>query len=269
MIKYDYHLHSIYSPDSHASIESMAQRAVDLGIEEIVFTDHINFSYPSGEMESRTSLEARLLRINKLKEEFAGRLSILTGAEIGLRLFTSGVTNHIADNYDFDILIASIHEVGKHSIADPKYYENRTRQTAYAEYYEHMLHAIKTTHAWDILGHMDYIKRYCTYVSHGFTYGGEWVLDVVDEILKYVIYSGKGLEVNTSGIFRVNEVYPSQNILERYLDLGGEIFTVGSDAHHPRQIARGFGEARKILTSLGVKYITRYKNRQPYFEKIN
>ncbi|MFR5070771.1 MAG: PHP domain-containing protein [Bianqueaceae bacterium] len=44
---YDYHLHTRYSMDSDAAVESMIQAAIDKGIKEIAVTDHIDYEFPN------------------------------------------------------------------------------------------------------------------------------------------------------------------------------------------------------------------------------
>ena len=39
----DYHIHSTFSHDGHSSLFQMCQKAVDLGIEEIGFSEHMDF----------------------------------------------------------------------------------------------------------------------------------------------------------------------------------------------------------------------------------
>ena len=46
---YDYHMHSRVSFDAHGPAEKMVQAALDAGLEEICFTDHIDYD-PRGKM---------------------------------------------------------------------------------------------------------------------------------------------------------------------------------------------------------------------------
>ena len=45
--------------------------------------------------------------------------------------------------------------------------------------------------------------------------------------------------------------------------MGGELITVGSDAHVPERIAGRFEETAGILRSLGFRYYAIYKERNP------
>ena len=46
---------------------------------------------------------------------------------------------------------------------------------------------------------------------------------------------------------------------------GGEIITIGSDAHIPKNIATDFKE---ILIECGFRYYTIFEHRKPRFEKL-
>jgi histidinol-phosphatase (PHP family) len=45
--------------------------------------------------------------------------------------------------------------------------------------------------------------------------------------------------------------------------MGGELITIGSDAHVPERIAGCFEETAEILRALGFKYYAVYKERKP------
>ena len=93
--------------------------------------------------------------------------------------------------------------------------------------------------------------------------------EIIDEILRYLIDKGIGLELNTSG-FRYGLGHPSphEDILERYHDLGGEIITIGADAHSPEYFAYEFTKAQNILKKCGFTYYTYFKERRPEFVKL-
>ena len=77
---------------------------------------------------------------------------------------------------------------------------------------------------------------------------------------------GKGIELNTAGLkYGLGFAHPHPDILKRYRQLGGEIITVGADAHKPEHIAYDFGKAADILRSCGFEYYTEFKQRRPIF----
>ena len=46
-ILWDCHMHSSFSADSDTPMESMIQRAIELGIQGITFTEHLDPDYPA------------------------------------------------------------------------------------------------------------------------------------------------------------------------------------------------------------------------------
>ena len=50
--------------------------------------------------------------------------------------------------------------------------------------------------------------------------------------------------------------------------MGGEIITIGSDAHTPEGIANGFNRAAEVLSECGFKYYTIFENRLPEFKRF-
>ena len=84
-----------------------------------------------------------------------------------------------------------------------------------------------------------------------------------------MIEHGKGLEVNTAGLkYGLPFAHPHSDIIKRYIELGGEIVTIGSDAHKPEHVAYDFEKVKSILRTCGVKYLTKFKSRKPFFEPI-
>jgi len=93
--------------------------------------------------------------------------------------------------------------------------------------------------------------------------------DILDEILKLLLDKGKGIELNTGGIKSgMRDFHPCTDILKRYREMGGEIITVGSDAHKPQDLCQGFDRAFDVLKECGFSYYTIFENRLPEFKKL-
>ena len=56
---------------------------------------------------------------------------------------------------------------------------------------------------------------------------------------------------------------PLPDILAKYRELGGELITIGSDAHVPEKVAGYFDETAGVLRDLGFRYYAVYENRKP------
>ena len=267
MIKFDYHTHSNHSTDGMASMGEMIETAIKLGLEEYAITDHLDFSWPEKEIISTYGIAANVKAMQAAKAKYAGRIKVLIGVELSLRPDVADEARELANEYDFDIIIGSGHDIKGVDFYLPELYRNHTKHQAHTMYFENLLDVVTTCDAYDVVGHLDYVERYGKYPDKTLHYTD--FRETIDEILKTIIAKGKGIEINTSGYaYGLGHAHPQTDILRKYLQLGGEIITVGSDAHRPGNIAQHFGDAHKILQSLGVKYITRFDKRKPSFVKI-
>ena len=90
--------------------------------------------------------------------------------------------------------------------------------------------------------------------------------DRIDGVLRCLAETGRGLECNTSkgGSPRL----PEGDILRRYRELGGEIITLGSDAHTPECVGAGIREAQELLRECGFRYVCTFRERKPIFHKL-
>ena len=90
----DCHMHSHHSSDSQASMESMIERAIELGLDTITFTEHQDFNYaksPEGEKEKcdensfMLNADSYLYELLGLREKYRDRIRIEFGVEVGLQ----------------------------------------------------------------------------------------------------------------------------------------------------------------------------------------
>lgn len=133
----------------------------------------------------------------------------------------------------------------------------------YKHYFEVTLDRIRALDCFDSFGHLDYIVRYGSTSNRHYSF--QAYQDQIDPILKALIEKGKALECNTAGFrYGLNHPNPCEDILKRYHELGGELLTLGSDAHSPKAIACEFDRMQAILKDCGFRYITVYRQRKPY-----
>jgi histidinol-phosphatase (PHP family) len=267
MIGYDYHLHTSYSPDSQEPMEEVVKRAVALGLKEIAITDHWDYIYPDHFFPYQTDYEEYAVVFNGLKEKYADRINIVFGVEIGVGPHLGDTVAAFAERVGFDFIIGSIHAIKDQDLYYNQYFKNLSKREAYTGYFEYFLDSVKAVKEICVAGHLDFISRYGPYSDPAVWY--EDFKAPIDNLLKGLIERGKGIEINTSGYrYGINAVYPQLAILKRYRELGGEILTVGSDAHKAADIAKNFGEARAVLEEAGFRYITVFRQRKPEFIKI-
>ena len=83
-----------------------------------------------------------------------------------------------------------------------------------------------------------------------------------------LIYKGKGIEINTSGLRTIGETMPPAEILHWYKARGGDIITLGSDAHTAGNVSFGIRQGYDLLKSAGFKKTAIYDKRKLSFKEI-
>lgn len=277
MIQADMHMHTWFSTDSEACPRDMADEAVRKGLKTICFTDHFDKDDLEWGEEGIFDVDAYFVEMQKLQEEYAGKLSIRIGIELGLRTYLKDYYEELTKKYPFDFVIGSVHNVpykkdaeGNILYTDPaaeKLFTDRTDKEAYRLMMETTLENVRTSDCFQALGHLDYVVRYGKSREKEYSYTD--YADIIDEILKLLIEKEKGLEVNSAGLkYGLPFAHPHPDVLKRYRELGGEIITIGADAHKPEHIAYDFAKAEEILKSCGFKYYTEFFEQKPVFKQL-
>ena len=164
----------------------------------------------------------------------------------------------------FDFVICSMHTTDGKGLHSGDLFKDRTIEEAYQVYYEELLFCIRHFENYNVLGHLDLVKRYTVDRP-----SKQLFHDIITEIFKIIIPQGKGIEINTSGTrYGLSHAMPSVDILKLYKTYGGEIITLGSDAHRVTEIAYEFKDALELLDSIGFQYVTTFDKMQPHFHTI-
>ena len=277
MIQADMHMHTWFSPDSEACPRDMADEAVRKGLKTICFTDHFDKDDLEWGEEGIFDVDAYFVEMQKLQEEYAGKLNIRIGIELGLRTYLKDYYEELTKKYPFDFVIGSVHNVpykkdaeGNILYTDPaaeKLFTDRTDKEAYRLMMETTLENVRTSDCFQTLGHLDYVVRYGKSREKEYSYTD--YADIIDEILKLLIEKEKGLEVNSAGLkYGLPFAHPHPDVLKRYRELGGEIITVGTDAHKTQDVGSYLDLASEILQLCGFKYYTIYEKRSPEYHKL-
>ena len=264
---WDTHMHCYFSGDSETAPTAMIESAIKKGLDGICFTDHLDLDYREEPGYFDLDFDNYYKEIMELKAKYANQISILWGVELGLQPHVAKENKKVTQTYPFDFIIGSSHLVDHIDIFYPTFYEGRTERTAYRRYFESILENLATDVDFDVYGHLDYVVRYGPNKNRSFSY--EKYADLIDEILRQLVEKGKGIEMNMAGFkYRLGHPNPTEDILKRYRELGGEIITIGSDGHKPDQIAWDYHKAPDILKEAGFSYYTVFKERKPNFIKL-
>ena len=236
----DYHVHTSFSGDCSVPPETMIEEAAKGGVRHLCLTDHMDYDY----------------------EEGGGRMDLAIGIELGLQPYLSKKHHNLVFSYAFDYVIGSIHLVHNRDPYFPSYFEGRSEQEAYLEYFQCALQNLQAYSNFDAFGHLDYVVRYGPNRNRDYSYGR--YREILDEILRALVKKDIALEVNTGGYrYGLGTTNPCQEIICRYRELGGRLITLGSDAHDPGYLAYGFGQAADLLKACGFRSYYIFHNRKP------
>ena len=265
-ILWDCHMHSSFSADSDTPMENMVLKALSLGLKGVTFTEHLDPDYPSTPESLDFSLDLSSYRkeLLRLQEIYKDKIQLRFGIELGLQPQLEKYFRNLTKDTPFDFVIGSSHVVHGYDPYYPDFFEGRKEFRCYMEYFESILENLSVYDGFDVYGHLDYVVRYGPNKNHEYSYGR--YKDILDEILKKLISMNKGIELNAGGYhYGLGEPNPCIDVIRRYRELGGEIITVGADAHIPDKIAWEFARAANVLSDCGFRYYTIFKNRSPEF----
>ena len=269
-IKADYHIHTSFSGDSDAPMEEVIQKAVALGLTHICITEHYDPDYvyaPGEEGLFELNTDSYLYELLKLREKYKDQITVGFGVELGLQTHLKRALAVYTKSHDFDFIIGSSHLCNRRDPYYPSFFEGRSEEETHREYFQTILECARSLPYFDVYGHLDYVVRYGPTKNEKYTYAKH--ADIFDQILTHLIENGKGIELNTNGLRTgLGQPNPCADIVRRYRELGGEIITIGSDAHAPVDIASHFDEACDLLKACGFRYYCIFQSRMPEYLKL-
>lgn len=254
---FDTHMHTRFSTDSQMILAEAAVKAQELGI-GIVITEHMDLDYPQP-LAFLFDIEEYFATYGKQRSE-----RLLLGIEIGMRADLVEENRQIIAAYPFDYVIGSIHVVEKIDIYSADFYQERTKQEVYHQYFQSMLQCVESYDFIDSLGHIDYICRYARYDDKEIYY--DEFSEIIDQILRPLAAQDKAIEINTRRLDNKASVEVLLPIYKRFAELGGRMATIGSDAHVTKDIGRGLQVGLAIAEQCGLQPVW-FANRQPHIMK--
>lgn len=280
----DYHVHTEYSDDSLYPMEEVVKDAIRLGLDEICFTDHVDYGIKpdwdgpepivwrrggSGEPDKIPLANVDYPRyeaeIQKLQEKYRGQITLRMGLEFGMQVHTIPLYEKLFARYPFDFILLSVHQVEDKEFWNQDFQRGRTREEFNRRYYEELLALVRRYRHYSVLAHPDLIARYDS--------AGPWPFEklrpILTEILKTVIADGKGIEVNTScHRYGLKDLTPSRDILRLYRELGGTVLTIGSDSHKKEHLGAFIRETMDELKEMGFEQFCTFEGMKPVFHRF-
>ena len=243
----DYHVHTEWSYDApRGSMEKSCERALEIGLPAIAFTDHADF-VKVNPGQYCVDIVGYLEAVERCRSKFKG-LRIDSGVELGEPHWFLEETRRVLGVGKLDHVLGSVHcvrfgdriidagHLSKTPDVDPVTFTH--------SYFNETLTMIEGGQPFQTLAHLDYPKRYWPeYQEHDF-----------EEQLRAILAAAVGrdlvLEVNTT---RGNVLCPTLAVLRWWREAGGKAVSFGSDAHDPAKIAAGFEQASEVVEAAGFK----------------
>jgi histidinol-phosphatase (PHP family) len=255
----DYHIHTRFSSDGLVGMAEMCQAAVERGLTEIGFTEHLDFD-PGDAHLPPYRVEAWWEEIECCRHMFRASLTIRAGIELSEPHRYPKTIQGVLERFPWDYTLGALHWVDSALIFHETYFE-RSAERAYLDYFEELVRMAQTG-GFDILAHLDVVKRYA--VEHYGPYDPRRYEAEIREILRSCVARGIALEVNTCTLRRpIGDMSPDRIVIDWYRQAGGRWLTLGSDAHLSQDVGAGFDRAVATVQAAGFEHLARFERRQP------
>ncbi len=243
----DYHLHTDYSVDGHVGAREVCERSIAAGIDEIAVTDHLDTN-PSDEGAGLFRADHYIARLKPLQVEYAGRLVVRIGVEIGEPHEYRTIVENVA-RQPFDVIIGSVHYIGTRGVHG-SLFDEVPLESALSQYFDMELE-IASCGLVDVVAHLDYFQRY-TCQRDMPVFDPRRYEKSIRSVLEAVIRNDLALEVNTSGVRQKPGVcFPGATLLAWYREMGGRAVTIGSDAHYAEHVGANIVDGIRLLRESG------------------
>ncbi len=262
----DSHSHSRFSHDGRETADKLIQKAQELGLTYYAITEHLDRDYKQCRSERfipQLRLNAYYRAVRKLREKHSDSDTYVAfGVEAGFSPEVVEWYQKKLPEYDFDVVINSIHTMDGGDAYFGKIFEGKTQDEIYNRYLDLLIESVKVPYSYDIIAHIGYVTRYVNYENYTLCQGK--YMDKIDELLKEIIARDKTIEINTHIRHAEMQYLPEKSILKRYYELGGRNVTFSSDAHLASSIGERYDMVSAVAKEIGFTHWTVYKKRVAY-----
>lgn len=266
MKRASYHNHTVFS-DGAETPEEFLRQALTQGVEILGFADHYyrnpEDSDPFPEWALKPHLETRYFEVlSELKAK--APIEIRTGLEFDWLDGSAPWLAPMAQDPRLDYAIGSVHYVGTTCFDCSRTLWESLSQEEIDDLVRRYWVAVREmaeSGLFDIVGHIDLIKKFGFYAASDVT---PWVREALDAVKA----ADMVVELNTSGWRKdCQECYPSETILRACYCREIPV-TVSADAHRARFACSNFSRAYDLLARVGYTELTRFRARERFFEPL-
>ena len=257
----DYHVHTPYCGHAHGKIIQYIDRAVELGIAEIGFADHLGRYYLTHVQRRRfwdwgmneRNISRYIAELLELRDVYRDRISIKIGLEIDYIEGADELLAPFLEHFPFDFTLASIHCLPRFGWTHLSEYRNYDLEQVIYEYFRCAKAALRSR-KFSSLAHPDFIWRYLK-VTEG-TIAAMYEREI-RELVQEAAQSGICIEINANGYLWSNGTDAGGP--DPFIMLLGELrsqqvpVTIGSDAHDPRMVGKAFDDLIPVLHSWEIR----------------
>jgi len=256
----NYHNHTYLCGHATGEIKDYIEIAVKKKFTEIGFSDHapISKEFRDGITMSPQQVEFYIDEILRYKKIYENKIDVKLGFEVDFPLFDDFDKKYFSDPR-IDFLIGSCHFIDEWPFDHPDFideFEKRDIDNVYKEYFN-LIEKIISSKLFNIVGHMDLIKKFGHRPHKDFS-------STIEKIAILASKSNTVIEINTSGLLKpVKEIYPSYKIIKILFEKNVPI-TIGSDTHNPEFFAYGYEKVLEEIKKIGYKKISGFSKRKRY-----
>ena len=244
----------------------MVRAAVSAGLREFCVTDHCDLLDGEGCPVAAFDWPAAREQYRTVKAALGSRLTLCLGLELGSAPYEPAVARTILKEGgdELDFVLGSLHNwigaEGNIDLGSSDYSGDPALARKAVDAALTYTWALVTQYpdCYDSLAHIIYPLRYIRRDGIDLSFA-DWE-DRVRAIFTEVARTDHALEVNTR---RGRDLDYWPPLLRWFRECGGELVTVGSDAHRPQDVAKGIPEALELLKAAGFDYVTTFAGRKP------
>ena len=167
----DYHVHTEFSDDSVYPMESVVQDAIQMGMDEICFTDHVDYGvkddwnsgveirWRGNEPFANVDYPAYMEEIRRMQEKYSSSIRIRTGLEFGMQTHTIPQYEALFARYPFDFIILSVHQIENKEFWTQDFQQGRSQKEYNERYYQELLALVRNYKNYSVLMPSEEILR--------------------------------------------------------------------------------------------------------------
>lgn len=249
---YNLHTHTQYC-DGRATTDQFAAAA---GMSHLGFSPHSPIPIPSTCNMTRGAVYEFLADVERLREEYEGKVEVLASMEIDYLGSEWGPANDYFSSLPLDYRIGSVHFIPNQ---EGVYYDIDGRPERFLQYLreqfrDDLRYVVETFYAssiemvraggLDIIGHLDKIGHNASAADSSIT-ARDWYRALVSDLIEEIKARDIAVEINTKAYASAGRMFPSPDFWPEIKRAGIPV-VVNSDAHYPELINASRDEALRM-----------------------